>query len=200
MHYFKGFPNVSHSPSFFFLYCSDWKCLTGLATNPMFVAVMIFTVGCQYIIVQYGGIFTKTEALSEEEWLATVVIGVLALPLGLLMRVISPQKERKEAFSGYTDLQESALSDRCSSSSSKDSTASSMENSYSFFSSVYHCLFLGLFPLLAAVAVICLRAVTVPGSHFAPLAHYVEFTVKYFSLFPRLAGIGIGGGIPGEEL
>ncbi len=186
---------------FLFLWCSDWKCLTGLATNTMFLIVMIFTLGMQYIIVQYGGVFTKTEALTGEEWLATVVIGALALPLGLIMRVIYPQEENKENFSGYTELQESVLSDKSRSSSSKNSMVSSMSNGgSSFFSYVYHCLFVGLLPLLAAVTVVCLRATTVPWSHFAPLAHYVEFTTKYVSVFPRIVGIDIGGGITGEEL
>ncbi len=169
----------------------------------MFLAVMIFTVSTQYIIVQYGGDFTKTKALAGGEWLATVVIGAQALPLGLFMRVISPRRECKASFSGYTKLQESALSYKKSNSSSKNSNmSSSMAKSYSsIFSTVYHCLFLGLFPLLAAIAVACLRGATVPESHFVPLAHYVEFAIKYFSHLSPLVGIGIGDGIiTGEEL
>ncbi len=185
----------------FFLCYRDWKCLTGLATNIMFLMVMIFTLGMQYIIVQYGGVFTKTEALTGEEWLATVVIGTLTLPLGLLMRVIYPQEENKNEFSGYTELQESALCHKSSSSSSKNRMVSPMANGgSSFFSYVYHCLFLGFLPLLAAVAVVYLRATTVPWSHFAPVAHYVEFAAKYVSVFLRMVGIDIGGGIMGEEL
>ncbi len=149
---------------------------------------MVFTCICQYVIIQYGGVFTKTEALSEEEWLATVVIGALVLPLGLIMRVISPQDETKRTFSGYADVQDFALSI-----SSIDSSSQSLtENSYSLFSIVYHCILLGILPILAAVSVMCLHGANVPGSHFAPLAHFVEFTMKYLSIsFPRMAVITV---------
>ncbi len=183
------------------LCCREWKCLDGLAMNMTFLIVMFFTVGMQYIIVQYGGKFTKTEALTGEEWFATVVIGALSLPIGLVMRVIPPQKERKEHFAGYTELRELSLSDKSTNSSSKTGIGSPMKSAGArFFSRAYNIFFLGFLPLLAAAIVVCSRAKSVPWSHFAPLAHYGDLSTKYTSGFLQILGMDFVGGLTGKEL
>ena len=62
--------------------------LSGLGTNVMFLAVILFTVGAQVGIVQFGGDFTKTAPLTPEQWVRTVGLAAITLPLGVLMRFI----------------------------------------------------------------------------------------------------------------
>ncbi|CAM9967053.1 unnamed protein product [Hapterophycus canaliculatus] len=66
----------------------DWNVLRGMHKNPLFVAVIIITVVLQYLIVEMGSEFTKTAHLSSREWLITVALGFIALPLGVVMRFI----------------------------------------------------------------------------------------------------------------
>jgi Ca2+-transporting ATPase len=81
-----------------------WDALSGLTTNPMFQCVIAFTFAAQYMIVQYGGDFTKTEALTREEWISTILMGVLTLPLGVFMRLLPPRAERATNYAGYRDI------------------------------------------------------------------------------------------------
>ena len=60
----------------------------GIFTNAYFIAVLFFTVVAQFLIVTFGGDFTKTQPLSLEEWGLSVGIGVISLPVGVLMRFI----------------------------------------------------------------------------------------------------------------
>ncbi|CAM9903596.1 unnamed protein product, partial [Laminaria digitata] len=66
---------------------NSWNIVKGLK-NPMFLAVIMFTVLAQFLIVQEGGSFTRTEDLNREEWATTVLMGAAVLPLGVLMRFL----------------------------------------------------------------------------------------------------------------
>ena len=65
--------------------------------SPMFVSVIVTTIVFQYVIVEYGGDFTSTVSLTEEEWVLTGMMGMFALPLGLFMRLV-PIKEAESSF------------------------------------------------------------------------------------------------------
>ncbi|KAK5583190.1 hypothetical protein RB653_004781 [Dictyostelium firmibasis] len=56
--------------------------------NPIFIAVMIFTLGVQIIFVTFGGQATSTDSLYIIEWICCVVVGAISLPVGLLLRKI----------------------------------------------------------------------------------------------------------------
>ncbi|KAN0045447.1 hypothetical protein ACTA71_005825 [Dictyostelium dimigraforme] len=56
--------------------------------NPIFIAVMIFTLGVQIIFVTFGGQATSTDSLYIVEWICCVVVGAVSLPVGLLLRKI----------------------------------------------------------------------------------------------------------------
>lgn len=58
----------------------------GLSHNRIFVAIIFITMGVQGIIVEFGGLFTKTTGLTGMHWLYTILMGLIALPLGILMR------------------------------------------------------------------------------------------------------------------
>jgi hypothetical protein len=54
---------------------------------------MAFTVLVQVLIVQYGGDFAQTRALTFEQWQACFVIGFVSLPYGFFLRFISVSNE-----------------------------------------------------------------------------------------------------------
>ena len=56
--------------------------------NPLFWIVLVITIGMQIFIVQVGGLFTQTAALSARHWLGCIVFGFTALPFGTLLRLI----------------------------------------------------------------------------------------------------------------
>lgn len=62
--------------------------LQGLLENPMFIGVSIFTALCQVLLVNYGGSFLNTTPLTLHEWISTVVLAFLGIPVGVLMRCI----------------------------------------------------------------------------------------------------------------
>lgn len=70
-----------------------------LAQSPMFLAVIVFTVLCQWFIVEYGGDFTQTSPLSLEEWKITCLLGAVSIPVGFVMRLI-PVNEDPDSFAG----------------------------------------------------------------------------------------------------
>eukprot|EP01132_Coremiostelium_polycephalum_P001126 gene1126-1431_t len=56
--------------------------------NPIFIIVMIGTLGVQIIFVTFGGTATSTDPLTIQEWAGCVITGAFSLPLGLLLRLI----------------------------------------------------------------------------------------------------------------
>ncbi|OBZ88463.1 Calcium-transporting ATPase PAT1 [Choanephora cucurbitarum] len=56
--------------------------------NWIFVAVQIAVIVGQYLIVTFGGIAFKTVPLSLNQWLVTVAIGALSIPVGTIIRLI----------------------------------------------------------------------------------------------------------------
>eukprot|EP01029_Cantina_marsupialis_P021350 TRINITY_DN50_c0_g3_i1.p1 TRINITY_DN50_c0_g3~~TRINITY_DN50_c0_g3_i1.p1 ORF type:complete len:819 (+),score=338.21 TRINITY_DN50_c0_g3_i1:149-2605(+) len=79
---------------------NELNSLKGMHKNFMFIMIIAVTVLLQWFIIQFGGDFTKTAPLTGEQWLITVGLGFVSLPLGFLMRLI-PVKESKESFAGY---------------------------------------------------------------------------------------------------
>ena len=66
----------------------DMNVLAGILNNFMFILVIVFTVVMQYIIIEYGGDFTKTTPLTAEEWQRTVGLAAVTFPLGIIMRLL----------------------------------------------------------------------------------------------------------------
>jgi magnesium-transporting ATPase (P-type) len=61
---------------------SDVYVFSGLSSNPIFILVIFVTVLFQYLIVTYGGNFTRTSPLTSDQWLQTVGFGMIAIPIG----------------------------------------------------------------------------------------------------------------------
>eukprot|EP01038_Epipyxis_sp_PR26KG_P006057 gene6057-8339_t len=69
----------------------------GVASNTIFIAVSIVSIGCQIFLIEVGGVFVKTSPLSPINWLITVALGAIGIPIGVLMRFI-PVKEDPNSF------------------------------------------------------------------------------------------------------
>lgn len=67
---------------------NDWHILKGLHKNAIFMAVIATSVFVQFILVTFGGSFAGTAALTAEQWVTTIGIGALAIPVGTLTRFI----------------------------------------------------------------------------------------------------------------
>ncbi|KAF9110258.1 hypothetical protein BGX27_006601 [Mortierella sp. AM989] len=67
-----------------------------LKHNFTFIIVQVFVVFGQVIIVQFGGQAFKTTPLNLRQWVLTVLIGSLSLPVGLFLRLL-PSKIIPEA-------------------------------------------------------------------------------------------------------
>jgi len=66
----------------------EMNIFSGVFTNTIFIGVLIFTLGMQYIIVQFGGEFTSTHALNSQQWGYCFAIAAMGLPLGFVLRLI----------------------------------------------------------------------------------------------------------------
>ncbi len=82
---------------------SEWNVFQGLITNPMFIGVSIFTILAQVMLVEVGGDFVKTTPLNINQWLITIALGAIGLPVGVLMRFI-PVEEDPKTFHYGTDF------------------------------------------------------------------------------------------------
>ena len=69
-----------------------------IGQNTMFFAVSIFTIGCQIILVEFGGEFMRTSSLDLRLWLITIVIGSFTLPVGFLVRLCFPINEDPNSY------------------------------------------------------------------------------------------------------
>jgi magnesium-transporting ATPase (P-type) len=75
----------------------EFNMFEGIQNNPMFLWVSIFTAGAQIFLVEVGGKITSTEHLNAAQWLITIALGAIALPVGVLMRFI-PVEEDPDSF------------------------------------------------------------------------------------------------------
>jgi Ca2+-transporting ATPase len=86
--------------------------------NKIFLFIVGFTVVFQFIMVQFLGKFANTVPLTKEQWLITVSIGFVSLPIAALIKLIPvPEKfksvsVRESVNSGGEegDIQQSLLS------------------------------------------------------------------------------------------
>lgn len=121
---------------------NEMNVLKGLSKNPIFVAIIAFTVTAQYILVQYGGDFVKTSPLSPDQWYKCILLGALSLPLGGLMRLI-PVRDAESDFAPVSPLIQAAHQSR----NSQSNTAVKDNNGFSLS-------FLVWFAVVTAIPVI----------------------------------------------
>jgi calcium-translocating P-type ATPase len=61
-------------------------CFGKVTESKIFMGVIVATVVVQFLFVQYGGDYTKTVPLKAGEWIRTIGIASLTIPLGYLVR------------------------------------------------------------------------------------------------------------------
>ncbi|KAG0300798.1 hypothetical protein BGZ98_008860, partial [Dissophora globulifera] len=66
----------------------SFNIFKNLQNNKVFVLVQAIVIGGQFIIVQFGGRAFKTVPLTGNQWLATILIGSLSLPVGVILRLL----------------------------------------------------------------------------------------------------------------
>ncbi|KAF9201242.1 hypothetical protein BGZ49_008533, partial [Haplosporangium sp. Z 27] len=81
-----------------------------LHNNKIFLLVQLIVIGGQFIIVQFGGQAFKTVALSSEQWLITILIGSLSLPVGLVLRLLPSNIVPEAIVSHKSEVREPLVS------------------------------------------------------------------------------------------
>mmetsp|Transcript_18408 Transcript_18408/g.28718 ORF Transcript_18408/g.28718 Transcript_18408/m.28718 type:complete len:1097 (+) Transcript_18408:145-3435(+) len=76
----------------------DWNVFKGLATNRMFMGIIIFTILVQVALVEGAGFLLETSHLTAAQWFSCLGLGAIALPVGLLMRFIPMQEDEGTFF------------------------------------------------------------------------------------------------------
>ncbi|KAI1316721.1 hypothetical protein EDD11_009537 [Mortierella claussenii] len=61
---------------------------SGILKNRYFMVIFVIMVVFQVIIVQFGGAAFETEKLNGIQWLICILLGMLALPVGVIIRLI----------------------------------------------------------------------------------------------------------------
>lgn len=75
----------------------DWNVYKTFMKNYMYSLVFSIQVSMQLFLVYLGGEFVKTSPLTGFQWLATIVLASITLPVGILMRLI-PVNEDPASF------------------------------------------------------------------------------------------------------
>jgi hypothetical protein len=76
---------------------SEWNPFDGIQNNPMFIYVSLFTLGAQIFLVEVGGKIVSTTPLTPVQWIVTVALGAISIPVMMLVRLI-PMDEDPDSF------------------------------------------------------------------------------------------------------
>jgi P-type Ca2+ transporter type 2C len=76
---------------------SEWDIFTGFFENHVHLLITFITLGLQVMLIEVAGPFMKTSPLTINQWLISLGLGALAVPVGILMRFI-PCEEDPETF------------------------------------------------------------------------------------------------------
>ena len=64
----------------------------------MLLFVSALSAGVQLLLVEFGGDFVRTSPLSLWQWIISVLIGSLSIPMGVLMRLLVSVQEDPDSF------------------------------------------------------------------------------------------------------
>lgn len=82
----------------------ELNMLADFSTSHIFIGIATIQVGLQVMLVEVGGEFVKTTPLNWSQWLITIALGAISLPVGVLMRLI-PVKENPDDFFTHEDFE-----------------------------------------------------------------------------------------------
>jgi magnesium-transporting ATPase (P-type) len=75
----------------------------GIAKNPLFIGIIVFTVVLQYLLVEYGGDWVRSVPLTPQQFYDCVILGGLSITVGGLMRFV-PVGESADDFAPMSDI------------------------------------------------------------------------------------------------
>jgi hypothetical protein len=81
----------------------EWDVFSDLLTNHMFLGVSVVTAMLQILLIFFGGEFLGVSPLTQNQWLVTVALGVIALPVGIIMRFYPVEEDPSSFFQGGSD-------------------------------------------------------------------------------------------------
>jgi magnesium-transporting ATPase (P-type) len=76
---------------------TEMNMFRGIEASPMFLVVSIVSTCLQIFMVELGGEYVHTTPLTWSQWLVTIALGAISLPVGVLMRLI-PVEEDPDSF------------------------------------------------------------------------------------------------------
>jgi len=77
---------------------NELNMFQGVLRNGMFAIISAFNIGMQFFLVEVGGDYVKTSPLNLSQWLITIALGALNIPIGVLMRFVPPTSESEDDF------------------------------------------------------------------------------------------------------
>eukprot|EP01133_Synstelium_polycarpum_P013858 gene13858-16342_t len=80
---------------------------SGIFKNWQFTTIVLFSVAVQVILVEYGGDFIKTEKLTPFEWMCTVGVGAIGIPIGTILKSVRVFYSVRHKSSKKKELQQS---------------------------------------------------------------------------------------------
>jgi len=83
----------------------DWDVFSTIPENPIFIAVSVVTVLLQILLIEVGGEFMQTSPLTASQWLITIGLGAISLPVGVLMRFIPVEEDPESFFDQHSNEQ-----------------------------------------------------------------------------------------------
>eukprot|EP01018_Ginkgo_biloba_P029229 Gb_33893 [translate_table: standard] len=72
--------------------------------NWVFISVLLSTIVFQAILVEFLGQFASTVPLSAKQWLISVMIGFVSMPVAVLVKCIPISLKRETKYKGYKQL------------------------------------------------------------------------------------------------
>jgi magnesium-transporting ATPase (P-type) len=87
---------------------SEWDVFSTFFQNPIFLVVSFVTVALQIMLIEVGGEFIKTSPLNASQWLITIGLGALSLPIGVAMRFIPVEEDPTTFFDNSDSIEEAA--------------------------------------------------------------------------------------------
>ncbi|KAJ2788300.1 plasma membrane calcium [Coemansia linderi] len=70
---------------------NELNCFRGMHKNWFFMIIVLISVVGQVIIIQWGGVAFQTTGLGGKYWAFSIVAGSIALPIGLVFRLVPDQ-------------------------------------------------------------------------------------------------------------
>merc|ERR1712000_570842 len=87
---------------------SDWDVFSSIGGNYIFIFVTFLTVGLQIMLIEVGGEFIKTSPLTLNQWLITIALASISVPVGVLMRFIPVEEDPETFFDNSDSIAEAA--------------------------------------------------------------------------------------------